>query len=811
MHLRATLTLFFLTICLLNISAQDHLTCKSQKQCLHRHQNWAPLSQRASFVSISDSIDLLKHTIVLDLTDFTNFTTKASCTIEFAALTDGISTLPLQLKNQTVDSVLHNSGLLDFVYENELLQISLPQEITTGMSDAVTVYYRGGQVTDPSGFGGFYFNSSIAYNIGVAFSDWPASYGRAWFPCFDNFVEKSIFEYQVLTADGRSAFCNGYLQSIDSIGGDTVLTTWIMDHPLPSYLASVAVSDYQLVSWEFESVSGDTIPVYLVGNPGNISNMVSQFVNLEAVFHAFEDWFGEYRWPRIGFNFTPVGAMEHSTNISFPTGLIGAGDLSQSVMAHELAHEWFGNLVTCKTPADMWLNEGWAEFLSILVYEVLEGNESYADRIRGNHRQILQTAHYEDGGHHALNNLPPEATYGEHAYNKGAAMAHNLRKYIGDELFFPAMTAYLNQLEYGNASSEDLRDFLNNQPGINVSDFFNDWIFQPGWSQFSVDEIQTSFNGTEYNVSVLVKQRLRAAQNFYQNVPLTLSLMDQEWNASDFEVTISGEETWIDLTTSFMPVYGTLNRDEKLSYGVTSWEPGITQAGILNNSNTLVTLIINELTDNPKLRIEHNWAGPGGSVENDAYIVSPDRYWRIGGILNEGNDIDLRLEFDGRNSAQSFLDVELFALPGSSFDENNLALLYRSEPDQAWQPWPDLTIVTLGSATNGYARITAHNISTGEFAFGWPNPDVSIEQNKSDERIIVYPNPASTHFSIAGKEIPVDAQIILTDLTGKTILSREIRTSQNIIVLPDDISTGTYVLQITGQNGLIYEDKLLVK
>lgn len=810
MYLRKVLSLFFLTFSIFNTDAQVQHTCKHSKQCFHHHQTWPTLSQRSSSASVSDSIDLLKHTIVLDLTDFNDFTIKASCTVEFASLTDGIAVLPLQLKGQTVDSVTHSTGLLDFAHENELLQISLPQVMTAGMSDAVTVYYQGGEVTDPSGFGGFYFNQSIAYNIGVAFSDWPASYGRSWFPCFDNFVEKSIFEYQVLTSGGRSAYCNGYLQSIDSIGGDTILTTWIMDHPLPSYLASVAVSDYQLVTWEFESISGDTIPVYLVGNPGNISNMVSQFVNLEAVFHAFENWFGVYRWPRIGFNFTPVGAMEHSTNISFPTGLIGAGDLSQSVMAHELAHEWFGNLVTCKTPADMWLNEGWAEFLSILVYEVLEGNESYANRIRGNHRQILQTAHYEDGGHHALNNLPPEATYGEHAYNKGAAMAHNLRKYIGDDLFFPAMTEYLNQLEYGNASSEDLRDFLNNQPGINVSDFFNDWIFQPGWAQFSVDEIQTSFSGSEYSVSVLVKQRLRAAQNYYQNVPLTLTLMDEEWNTADFEVTISGEESWLDLTTSFMPVYGTLNRDEKLSYGVTAWEPEITQTGIFNNDNTLVTLLVSELTENPNLRIEHNWTGPGGSVENDAYIVSPDRYWRIGGILNEGNSIDVRLEFDGRNSAQSFLDVDLFALPGNSFDENNLVLLYRSEPGENWQPWPDITALTLGSATNGYARITAHNISTGEFAFGWPNPDVSIGKIESEERFTVFPNPASTHFSISGKTIPPGAEIILNDLTGKTILTAGTRANQQLIALPADISSGTYLLQIRDQNGLIHEQKLRI-
>src|SRR5690606_5138132 len=240
------------------ISAQEyHEGCKHHKHQFRWKRAGANLSKSAT-ASISDSINLIKHTMTLDFTGFSDQQKYTRCTIAFEALVDSIEFLPLDLKDQTVDSVTHASGQLSYTYSEEVLDIALPETMYTGMTDEITVHYSGSDVTDPSGFGGFYFDSNIAYNIGVAFSDWPPSYGRAWFPCFDNFVEKSQYEFQVLTTSGRSAFCNGYLAGIDTIGGDTVLTTWIMDDEISSYLASVAVSGYEQTIWQFESITGDT-------------------------------------------------------------------------------------------------------------------------------------------------------------------------------------------------------------------------------------------------------------------------------------------------------------------------------------------------------------------------------------------------------------------------------------------------------------------------------------------------------------------------------------------------------------------------
>lgn len=804
-----SLFIFVLILPTFLLHAQEHHDCK------HHKSSWNPLKfshqSKAASSGISDSIDLIKHTIFIDLTDFNGFTTRSACAIDFSALTDGISALPLDLKGQQVDSVIHSSGQLDFDHSGEILTISLPETMSSGQTDQVTVFYNGGAVTDPSGFGGFYFNSNIAYNIGVAFSDLPPSYGRAWFPCFDNFVEKSTYEFQILTSGGRSAYCNGLIQSKDTLNGDTLLTTWVMDYEIPSYLASVAVSNYDQINWEFERMAGDTIPVILAGGSQNINNLANAFSNLETVFHAFEEWFGPYRWPRVGYNITPVGAMEHSTNISFPSVLAGTNPQTEPVMAHELAHEWFGNLVTCATSQDMWLNEGWAEFLSILAYEAISGPEEYAARMRSNHRDMLHKAHYLDGGWLTMNNIPPELTYGEHVYNKGALMAHTLRGYLGDDLFFSAMKSYLNTFEYKNASSEDLRDFLNAQPDIDVTDYFNDWIFQPGWAQFSVDEIIVNGSGSEFNVQLEIRQRLREAENFYQNVPVTLSLYDEDWNVFDQQIIVGGELTNLEVIAPFAPVFATLNRDDKLSWAVTATETELTSVGINLLNHSFASCIVNEIQNPVKFRIEKNWVGPGGESENNEYLISPDRYWRVKGLADNAFSFSLRMDFDARPTSNGNLDVKLFDLIGDEFNEENLVVLYRTHPSLPWSPLENIEINTLGSPTNGYARITSVDVDFGEFTFGYPNPGVGINSSTKPATIRLYPNPTRDFVQLEiAPEFADELLISVIATDGKGVLSEQHSGTQIQLSL-GHLSSGTYIVEASHRGKRIHQSQLVLK
>ena len=193
-------------------------------------------------------------------------------------------------------------------------------------------------MTDPSGFGGFYTLSNYQYDLGVAFEAIPHSYGRAWFPCFDNFVERTSMEYLVHTDANRSVYANGALQGITELGNGERISHWRMDEPIPSYLASVAAGNYVALLDTFPSVSGVEIPVVLAALPADTANMRASFIHLKNAFDTFERWFGPYRWNRVGYVLTSAGAMEHATNICYPDfaadGTLGDEDL----IAHGLSH-----------------------------------------------------------------------------------------------------------------------------------------------------------------------------------------------------------------------------------------------------------------------------------------------------------------------------------------------------------------------------------------------------------------------------------------------------------------------------------------
>ena len=283
----------------------------------------------------SDSMDLLHTTLHLDLSNTTSGIISCEAVIAFHPLVPGISHLPLDLLLPT-DSVVMNGIALSFSQANEVLNIDLGATFGPADTLLLSVYYQGNPLTDPSGFGGFYTLNNYQYDLGVAFDAVPHSYGRSWFPCFDNFVERCPFDFYVRTTNGRTVVANGALMGIEDLGSGETISHWQLNETIPAYLASVAAGNYAFLHDAFPSVSGDTIPVLLAALPNDTADMRASFANLKPAFDTFERWFGPYRWNRVGYVLTSAGAMEHATNICYPDfaadGTLGNEDL----IAHEL-------------------------------------------------------------------------------------------------------------------------------------------------------------------------------------------------------------------------------------------------------------------------------------------------------------------------------------------------------------------------------------------------------------------------------------------------------------------------------------------
>ncbi len=441
--------------------------------------------------TISDSIDIRHFTIQLDITNYADQTISGSAELDLKMKVDNISNIPLDLTGLTVDSVIDNNGnSLTYSHIGEQLKVQFAGILNTDDSIKITVYYQGEPEKDLS-WGGWYWSGDYAYQLGVGFDALPHNFGRIWFPCFDNFIERSTFKYIITTEADKKAYCGGLLESETDNGDGTKTWIWNCVQSIPSYLASVAVSTYTSYTDTYVGIERD-IPIEIAVKPEDLSDLAGSFINLQGALSAFENHYGAYSWDRVGYSVVPFsgGAMEHAMNIAYPLFAVNGTITWEKLFAHELSHHWWGDLVTTSTPQEMWLNEGWAVFSEHLFTEALYGEIAYMEAVKANAVDVLHYAAARDGNNYfAISGVPETYTYGATTYNKGAAVVHTLRGYMGDELFFSCVTSFLNSHKYQPITAAILRDYLSDCSGIDLTNFFNDWVYQPGSLAFELDDI----------------------------------------------------------------------------------------------------------------------------------------------------------------------------------------------------------------------------------------------------------------------------------------------------------------------------------
>ncbi|MGB0868091.1 MAG: M1 family aminopeptidase [Flavobacteriales bacterium] len=772
-----------------------------------------PLTSSASLAladvgnnSRSDTFDIINYTIDLDLTDGQNENISAACEVKFTSLISGQNTIRLDLFGLTVDSVKYNQTATTFNHTDQSLLVDLGAVNNIADTNVVQVYYHGTPLVDGSTFGGFDFNGSYWYNLGVAFQYEPHNFGRGWFPCFDNFVERSTFKFNVTTPSSITSYANGNLISSTNPTPTTLLRVWETETDFPTYLASVAAAPYIEITKTFTSITGSQIPVVLACLPADSANLEASFVNLEASFHAFENKFGAYKWEKIGYAVTPVGAMEHPGNIAYPSNLVNGNLSGETIMAHELAHHWFGNLITCNDAKEMWINEGWAEYLSYFFLEDVYGTERYMEEIRNNHLNMLNTAHTADGGFQILAEMPINITYGRHTYNKGADVIHTMRSYAGDTQFFPMMKDLLEQYSFKDITSEQFRDHLLNYGFTNADAFFNDWIFQKGWTQFDVNTYQVTPSGTEFSVDIEFVQNLKEATNYYTKVPLTIAFYNENGGSAVYLEELGGQFTTKNFIVPFNPTMVTINDDDRISLAAFHENIWVKETGNVNYSSVDVKVNTNTLTqDSVQLFLQQNWVGPHGTYNDAQYIISPDRYWQVKSPSLSGIEMDLEFRYNG-NSDQ-IRDFGLMQnISSTEYSEERIVLMYRENGSQSWQPYSNQEVNT-GNIYNKTGRIKAVNALAGDYTFAiskWPlgqtNVDVKLEWE-------IFPNPSKGVIFFEGSDA-LSADIC--DTVGKVVLHLEKEDLSSPISI-NNLPNGSYIFTVNKQFGNKESKTFIVK
>ncbi|MFN0031066.1 MAG: M1 family aminopeptidase [Flavobacteriales bacterium] len=741
----------------------------------------------------SDTLDILNYHINLDMTVMDQQLISGTCAIDFKSKMDDIDWINLDLLSLTVDSVKADNEHLTFSHVGSLLHITLPIALNANDEFTVNVHYHGSPVTDGM-WGGFYFSAGYAYNLGVGFEANPHNFGRVWFPCFDNFVERSTFSVDVLTNNNRTAYCGGIRTGLEVVGQDSLLTHWQLNEQIPSYLASVAVASYTHAESSYINALGNDIPVYLTAKAVDTTEMKQSMTNLHTWLQGAEENYGPYRWSRVGFTAVPFngGAMEHATNIAYPLFAIDGSLAYEELYAHELSHHWWGDLVTCRNAYDMWINEGWASYSEALFNEVIYGHDSYINYVKSNHKDVLLHAHQDDGQRLPVSPVPHELTYGAHVYNKGADVVHTLRKMMGsDENFRNAIQGFMEEYQFADVSTEDLQNFFQNYTTNDLTSFFEHAVHQPGFAEFRVKNFEVEDDA----IAVTIEQYAHYAPSLYDHVLMNITAMNADGDLltwTNIELTDDANQTsYLDLTQSFTPVAFFLNEDDGINMAVLGEHRWIYETGADDFDYAEMDFEVDNLggADSIFVRVENHFAAAGTAQPQPEYYISPDRWWNV--ITNAPDDavMNAEIRYFGNETQTNYYDSLFFHyVETSGLNEDSLLLLFRPDANALWGVWPTYDLSTIGSNDNWTGRFVIDNVKQGEYAWAVATGTEGASEMALAEAISI--RQLADEIVITAPDKFLD--VTVTDAAGRVIVSLNVngRTTMDT----SQWSSGTYVL-----------------
>ncbi len=388
------------------------------------------------------------------------------------SLVDGFSQPVLDFfDNMDVDSVFDEGVFTTaWTHVDDELTIDLAATYDTDEEFEITVVYHGHPAQ--GGFMGFYFGSHDGTPVISTLSE--PFMARTWWPCKDRPDDKAD-SVDIIVEVNSDFFVssNGTLR--DSVNhGATTTYWWHEQYPITTYLVSLGITNYTHLYWWYHYGPGDTdsMVVDFYPYPEKHWDAVSYWPETVQMIEFFADTFGEYPFVEEKYAMTHFpwgGAMEHQTNTSATSGSFG---FNRYLIAHELAHQWWGNLITCETWHHIWLNEGFASYCEALYAEHLAGSPAY-------HNYMLGMQYWAGGSIYCVNPTTVSAIFSSRVYDKGAWVLHMLRRHVGDETFFDILRAYYSHPDHAHAhaNSEDFRNLCEAVSGQDLHPFFEDWIY----------------------------------------------------------------------------------------------------------------------------------------------------------------------------------------------------------------------------------------------------------------------------------------------------------------------------------------------
>nr|WP_321221189.1 M1 family aminopeptidase [uncultured Psychroserpens sp.] len=464
--------------------------------------------------------DLKYHRLELDINPSVAFI-EGDITSYFEAKSD-MTTITFDLtSNMIVSQVLQRGNSLTYTQNaDDELVITLPVTQNTGVLDSLTVSYSGNPIS--SGFGSF---EQTEHNGDPVIWTLSEPYGaKAWWPCKQDLIDKidSIDVFMTTPQFNPSneeyiSVSNGLEQS-QVITGTNKTTHFKHRYPIPAYLIAIAATNYEVYNHTVPN-NGNPFEIVNYVYPESLANAQANTAITVDIMNIFTNLFEEYPYADEKYGHAQFGwggGMEHTT-VSF------MGSFGRNLVAHELAHQWFGNKITCGSWKDIWLNEGFATYLSGIAIENLDGNDAFTTWKQQRNNSITS----QPNGSVYLTDQDTTSVSrifsGRLSYNKGAMVLHMLRKKLGDTPFFQALQTYLASSEhaYDYAKTEDFINIIETSSGEDLTEFFDDWLYNQGYPSYTINWDQPTTN----QVSITVNQTQSHTSVSYFEAPVPVRLI----------------------------------------------------------------------------------------------------------------------------------------------------------------------------------------------------------------------------------------------------------------------------------------------
>jgi aminopeptidase N len=440
-----------------------------------------------------------------------------------------------------VDSAIVNGVRSPVTSAPQNITITLPSAFHTGDIVTIQIFYHGNPSF--SGLGSYTDSTDLEGNRWVFTLSQP--YGsRDWWPSIDHQSDKADSIDIWITCDQHLiGVTSGKLVETIQNSDNTKTYRWKHRYPIATYLVAVTIGKFTSYSDWYKHSPADSLEIvnYVLSTIGMTApNYRTNSARTKQMLEIYSPIFGPYPFLKEKYGHVEYGwggGMEHQTLSS-----IGSYTFSEPVIAHELVHQWFGNMITCRSWSDLWLNEGFAEYFEAVYRERMYGQPAYWQRITSYYAQSKSTT----GTLHISDTSDAEHVFNDgRVYYKGAAVLHMLRHVLGDSIFFASINAYATDptLKYGTASTADFQHWCELVSGRDLDWFFAEWIYGERYPKYTYSaSFDSADNG--FSATVRITQTTGTTNPSFYTMPIDLKFSAGEWDTTVIIFNNSAEQTF---------------------------------------------------------------------------------------------------------------------------------------------------------------------------------------------------------------------------------------------------------------------------